>query len=468
MIVMKFGGTLMGGATAIARSASLVARTTAGGTKVAVAVSAMSGVTDTLLGVAAKAERGDLGGALADIASLRARHLEAAGTLGAGASSDVAREVRELTDTLQQTVTGVGLLRELSARSKDLIVSFGERLSAPLMALALEGIGVRAHHLSGGAAGLVTNRDFGNARPLPEAYPRLRERLGGLLGVGLTPVVAGFIGETPEGVVTTLGRGGTDYTATILGAALGAQEVWTWKDVDGVMSADPRSVPDARNLEHLSYAEVMELAYFGAKVLHPLAVTPLQDAEIPLRVKSAADPAFPGTLVTKDAKTDASHPVKAVTAIRGLSILTVGGAGMVGVPDVVSQIFDVLARENIPVQMISQGSSQANVSLVVGRSVAAHATRVLEDALQRSGLVRAYEVEENVAIVAVVGEGMRGQRGVAARLFTALASANVNLLMIAQGSSELNISLAIEEADADAAVRAAHAAFELGKVPLEA
>ncbi|WP_342667499.1 aspartate kinase [Deinococcus pimensis] len=274
--------------------------------------------------------------------------------------------------------------------------------------------------------------------------------------------MAGFVGQTEDGVVTTLGRGGTDYTATIVGAAIGAREVWTWKDVDGVMSADPRLVPDARNLAQLSYAEVMELAYFGAKVLHPLAVTPLRESGIPLRVKGAATPDDPGTLIVADALTEPGHPVKAVTAIRRLSVVTVEGAGMVGVPDVMSDIFTVLAREDVNVHMISQGNSQANVSLVVSSADAPRVREILARAFTAGGFVRDIEVHPSVAVVAIVGEGMRGTRGVAARLFTALAGAGVNILMIAQGSSELNISLAIEDADTEAAVKAAHDAFDLG------
>ncbi|ADV67470.1 aspartate kinase [Deinococcus maricopensis] len=463
MLVMKFGGTLMGDPKAIAHSASLAAASVRAGERVVVVVSAMSGVTETLLKIAASAEGGDIAFANDEIAILRSRHFGAAQALGAAPDSDAVREIRELLETLRQTVYGVYLLRELSPRTRDLIVSFGERLSAPLMDVALGGAGVRAHHLTGGAAGLTTDAHFGNARPLPGAYPRIRDRMSGLFEAGLTPVVTGFIGETEDGVITTLGRGGSDYTATILGAALGATEVWTWKDVDGVMSADPRFVPDARNLAHLSYHEVMELAYFGAKVLHPLAVTPLQERGTPLRVKSAADPDFPGTLVTSEAHADAAHPVKAVTAIRGATVLTIEGAGSFGAPDVLVDVFRVLARENLTVLMVSQSSSMSNVSLVIPRASGPHALASLKQEFGRDDRVRDFTLNEHVAVVAIVGEGMRGTKGVAAKLFGALAIEGVNLLMISQGSSELNISCAIDESDVDAALRAAHAAFDLGK-----
>ncbi|WP_027460751.1 aspartate kinase [Deinococcus murrayi] len=460
LLVMKFGGTNMQDAAAIRHSASLAARSVKGGVRVVVVVSAMAGVTNALLALADAAQRGDIAAANDEIAAMRTRHFAAAQDLGAAPDSPAVREIRELHETLRQAVYGVYLLRELTPRSRDLIVAFGERLSAPLMALALAAQGLQAHHLSGGQAGIVTDEHFGNARPLPGSYERVGDRLGGLLSAGITPVVAGFMGETEEGAITTLGRGGTDFSATIIGKALHADEVWAWKDVDGVMSADPRVVPDARNIERLSYGEVMELAYFGAKVLHPLAVTPLQESGIPLRVKSAADPDFPGTLVGAEADPDPAHPVKAVTAIRGVSLINVTGAGVLGVPEVVASLFAAIARENITLLMVSQSSSMSNVSLAVQ---SADARRTL--AALRGGMTGELRVEEQpgVAVLAIVGAGMRGQKGVAARLFSALAAADVNILMISQGSSELNISVAIDAAEVDTATRAVHAAFELGE-----
>ncbi|WP_264777409.1 aspartate kinase [Deinococcus aetherius] len=460
LLVMKFGGTNMQDAGAIRHSASLAARWVHDGVKVVVVVSAMAGVTNGLLRLADAAEKGDIASANDEIAAMRTRHFTAAQELGAAPDSSAVREIRELHETLRQAVYGVYLLRELTPRSRDLIVAFGERLSAPLMSLALEGQGVRAHHLSGGQAGIMTDEHFGNARPLPGSYERINDRLGGLLGAGVTPVVAGFMGETEGGAITTLGRGGTDFSATIIGKALHADEVWAWKDVDGVMSADPRVVRGARNIEVLSYGEVMELAYFGAKVLHPLAVTPLRESGIPLRVKSAADPDFPGTLVQEEPLDEPGHPVKAVTAIRGVSLINVTGAGALGVPEVVASLFDAIARENITLLMVSQSSSMSNVSLAVQ---GVDARRTL--AALRGSVTGELQVEEQpgVAVLAIVGAGMRGQKGVAARLFGALAGSDINILMISQGSSELNISVAIEEAQVEGATRAVHAAFALGE-----
>ncbi|WP_291426506.1 aspartate kinase [Deinococcus sp.] len=460
LLVMKFGGTNMGDGAAIRHSASLVTRSIKEEIKVVVVVSAMAGVTNQLLKIAASAETGDIASANDEIAAMRTRHFTAAQELGAAPDSDTVREIREMHETLRQAVYGVYLLRELTPRSRDLIVAFGERLSAPLMSLALEGMQVHAKHVSGGEAGILTDSHFGNAKPLPQTYERVKDRLTGFLSAGVTPVVAGFMGETEKGATSTLGRGGTDFTATIIGKALSADEVWAWKDVDGVMSADPRVVKDAQNIEILSYGEVMELAYFGAKVLHPLAVTPIKESGIPLRLKNSTDPDFAGTLVQPEPQHIPDRPVKAVTSIKNVSLITVTGAGVLGVPEVIASVFTALARENITLLMVSQSSSMSNVSLAVPGSDAGRTLQAL-----RSGLSSELNVEEqnDVAVLAIVGSGMRGQRGVSAKLFASLASSGVNVLMISQGGSELNISVAIEGGQVDTATLAVHQAFGLGR-----
>lgn len=459
LLVMKFGGTNMQDAAAIRHSASLAKRSIQQNDKVIVVVSAMAGITNQLLALMEAAENGDIAGANDEIAMMRTRHFAAAGELGGTPDSQTVRELRELHETLRQAVYGVYLLRELTPRSRDLIVSFGERLSAPLMSLALEQMDVHAKHISGGEAGIVTDHHFGNAKPLASAYERVRDRLKGFLSADVTPVVSGFMGQTERGAITTLGRGGTDFSATIIGKALGANEVWAWKDVDGVMTSDPRLVKDAQNIAVLSYGEVMELAYFGAKVLHPLAVTPLKESGIPLRVKSAADPDFAGTLVQANPITEEGRPVKAVTAIRNVSLINVSGAGVLGIPEVIASVFDAIARENITLIMVSQSSSMSNVSLAVPAADAERAVNAL-----RAGISQELKVEEQagVAVVAIVGDGMRGQKGVSARMFMALAQKDINVLMISQGSSELNVSVAIESHCVDEATQAVHAAFELG------
>lgn len=464
-IVMKFGGVLMQDAPAILHAARLTAQTVSRKTRAVVVVSAMAGVTDALLDLGDQARQGHVEDIRQAVDLLEKRHAEAVqdvfSSTPAMALQPVMDEEQALFASLRQTLAGVAMLHELTPRSRDLIVSFGERCSAPIMSAALRAAGLKSRSLTGGEAGIVTDDTFGSALPrMDVARKTVPRALGPLLERGLTPVVTGFVAADEEGVVTTLGRGGSDYTATILGACLPADEVWVWKEVDGVMTADPKLVPDAVRVPALSYREVMELAWFGAKVLHPMTVAPVQEAGIPIRIRSAFLPESPGTVVRADAPE--AGPVKAVTSIRKLTALTIGGAAMVGTSDVVSRVFSLLAAAQLPVLMISQSSSMANVSLVMTQTDAERATRLLHKEFAGSTVIRDIIATPHVAIVAVVGDGMRGTPGVAARLFSALAAEGINLLMIAQGSSEVNISLLIVEKEAQRAVRAVHTAFGLG------
>jgi aspartate kinase len=463
-VIMKFGGVLVQDATAIMHSAQLVAHAAHKNTRAVVVVSAMAGITDALLDLADSARQGHGDEVAQAVNLLERRHEDAVQTVfnssPAMAVQPVVDEEHTLFVSLRQALAGVAMLHELTPRSRDLIVSFGERCSAPIMSAALRAAGLTSRSLTGGEAGILTDDTFGSAAPLLDVARRTVPRaLTPLLDRGLTPVVTGFVAANEEGVITTLGRGGSDYTATILGACLPADEVWIWKEVDGVMTADPKLVPDAVRVPALSYREVMELAWFGAKVLHPMTVAPVQEAGIPIRIRSAFLPSSPGTIVCADAP--AAGPVKAVTSIRKLTALTIGGAAMVGTSDVVSRVFSLLAAAQLPVLMISQSSSMANVSLVMTQTDAERATRLLRKEFVGSTVIRDITATPHVAVVAIVGDGMRGTPGVAARLFTSLASENINLLMIAQGSSEVNISVLITEKEVQRAVRAVHAAFAL-------
>jgi aspartate kinase len=465
-VVMKFGGVLVQDAPAIMHAAQLVVQATRKNTRAVVVVSAMSGITDGLLNLADRARQGHADEVAQAVDLLEQRHEEAVqmvfSSTPAMAVQPVVDEEHALFVSLRQALAGVAMLHELTPRSRDLIVSFGERCSAPIMSAALRAAGLTSKSLTGGEAGIVTDDTFGSAAPLLDiARKTIPRALTPLLDRGLTPVVTGFVGANEEGVITTLGRGGSDYTATILGACLPADEVWIWKEVDGVMTADPKLVPDAIRVPALSYREVMELAWFGARVLHPMTVAPVQEAGIPIRIRSAFLPASPGTVVQADAPE--AGPVKAVTSIRKLTALTIGGAAMVGTSDVVSRVFSLLAAAQLPVLMISQSSSMANVSLVMTQTDAEHATRLLRKEFAGSSVIRDITATPHVAIVAIVGDGMRGTPGVAARLFNSLASENINLLMIAQGSTEVNISVLITKKDAQRAVRAVHAAFRLAE-----
>ncbi len=280
----------------------------------------------------------------------------------------------------------------------------------------------------------------------------------------MTPVITGFIGATPEGVPTTLGRGGSDYSGAIVGAVLDADEIQIWTDVNGVMTADPRIVPNARSLNQLSYEEVAELAYYGAKVLHPKTVTPALEKNIPLRVLNTFEPGHPGTRIVAQSDGAALGTVKAITSIRGMNLITVGGRGMIGVPGTAARTFGAVANVGANVLMISQSSSEQSICFVVPD---ASAPTVI-DALRRefkSELERHYIDQiaghENVAIIAVVGSGMRGTPGLAANIFQAVGKHQINVIAIAQGSSEANVSLVVDAAQAAQAVGAIHNIFEL-------
>jgi len=457
-LVFKFGGSSVATAEALEALARIVGAER--GERLVV-VSATAGTTDALLAASDLAAHGDAAGAERALEALEGRHGELIEAL-AGVDGAVAlREIDALTERTAALLRSVALLRECTARSLDAILAYGEHAAAPIVAAVLAARGTRAEALS--TEGLViTDETFGHANPIATAIRAQAEhQLVPRLRNGTVPVVTGFIGSTTEGVTTTLGRGGSDYSAAILAAALGARECRIYTDVSGVMSADPRIVSDARPLAELSYAEAAELSYFGAKVIHPRTVLPAIEAGIPVRIVNTFAPGDPGTTIAAAAPRD-DTVVKATTSLGGLGLVTVQGAGMSGVPGFAARVFDTTAVERISVLMISQASSENSICLVVAQD----ATARLEAALRRmfSQELARHDVEKvtidaPVAIVAAVGEGMRGTPGVAARLFGSLGRAKINVMAIAQGSSELNISLVVAEADRERAVRAIHEEF---------
>jgi aspartate kinase len=314
---------------------------------------------------------------------------------------------------------------------------------------------------------VVTDNVFGGAAPLmAQTTERTRPRLLAMIERGIVPVVTGFVGATVDGIPTTLGRGASDYSAAIIGAVLDADEIQIWTDVNGVMTADPRIVSNARSLNQLSYEEVAELAYYGAKVLHPQTVTPAVEKKIPIRVLNTFEPSHPGTLIVDRRDDSAAGTVKAITSIRGMNLVTVGGRGMIGVPGTAARTFRAVAAVGANVLMISQSSSEQSICFVVPENVAPTVIDGLR-AEFKSELERQHIDQINghgdVAIIAVVGAGMRGTPGLAASLFQAVGTQNINVIAIAQGSSEANISLVVEAARAADAVRSIHDIFDLHK-----
>jgi len=449
LIVMKFGGTSMAGAAKI-RGSAAIAIDAARQHRVVTVVSAMDGVTEQLLDLAAAAASGDNAEAQRLLAVLRTDHEAAATELGA------VDAIREVLKKLEHAVAGVAAAGSLTPRLRDSIVAFGEVLAARLMGGAMN-----CPVLEGQEAGIITDDRFGEADPLMEtSMLQVRRTVEPLLARGPV-VVTGFIAANQHGVRTTLGRGGSDYTATILGAALRADEVWIWSDVDGLLTADPRVVKDARLLTHIGAAEAVEMGKFGAKSMHPRALEPAAQYRLRVRMRNTFKPEGAGTLITSDAPMDAAHPVRAAQALKKMALLTVGGAGMVGRPGTAAAMFDALAVARVNVHMISQSVSEAGISVVVGEGQADQARAALQRALLPAGYARTIDVQEGVSIVAVIGPGMKGTPGIAAKAFTALAEARINLIAIAQGSSELSISVAVLESAGADAVRALHAAFDL-------
>ncbi|HEX9705209.1 MAG TPA: aspartate kinase [Gemmatimonadales bacterium] len=449
--VHKFGGASLADAAAIARAVQIVLAHRR--RPMVVVVSALAGVTDTLLEVAAKPRPGR-------VQSLRRRHATVARALLTGS------RLKELLAVLDEAFEEPGAMRETTPRTTDALLAHGERLSAQLFAAALEAAGCPGVYVN--AVDVIkTDGAFGLAAPdLAQTERAARRVLLPLLRRGAVPVVPGFLGAAPDGQVATLGRGGSDLTATLLGRSLGAREVSLWKDVPGLLTADPRIVPDARVVPQLHVREAAELAYYGAKVLHPRALTPLAGRRIAVRIRPFADPAAEGTEISRR-KTLAGYPVKALSAVSGHALLTVTGNGMLGVPGIAARTFAAVQQEGISVSLISQASSEHSICFSVPH---AHARRARARLLQtfRREIARqeidGVDIQPDVATVAVVGLGMAGTPGIASRTFSALAEVGINVIAIAQGSSELNLSLVVDGGDVGPAQRAVHDAFQLSKI----
>ncbi len=466
--VHKFGGTSVGDALRIAACAEILAGARAHAGIVAVA-SAVTGTTDQLVAAAAAAARGERDAALALVAALRTRHDGILAELAVPDATDAAAIAIYIADTaghLTELLGAACLLREVSPRTRDQVLACGEKLAVRLLAAALRARGVQAQALDADTF-LETNDQFGEAHALEGVADRtVHAALEPLLAAGVLPVVTGFCGRAPDGATTTLGRGGSDLTATLLAAALGADEVTIWTDVSGVFTADPRVVPEARVIRQLNYREAGEMSFYGAKVLHQRTMIPVAARGIPVRTRNSFAPEEPGTRVD-GTFTPGSHPVKAVTAVRAQALLSVEGKGMAGVPGVAARVFGALSERDISVTMISQSSSESSICLAVpgeqGFAAEGALKRTLRAELSR-GDVDEVLVRRAVALVGVVGLGMAHTPGVSARVFRALGARRINVLAIAQGSSELNITLAVAEPDADDAVRALHAEFDLHRL----
>lgn len=464
LVVHKFGGTSVGDAARIDSACRLVLSESPD--RAVVVVSAMTGVTDRLLAAVAAADSGDPAGSAAIIDEIRVRHHEAIAALELPDADTVRAECDALLDEIAILVDATAVIGTMSPRVSDRIQSTGEKLSVRMFSARLRALGRPSQPFDADAF-LETDAAFGAATPLEGLYDRsVRTALSPALEEGLIPLVTGFCGRAPDGGTTTLGRGGSDYSATLVAAALNADEAWIWTDVDGVYTADPRIVAGARLVEQLNYREAGELAYYGAKVLHPRTLKPVSDLGIPVRIRNTFRPEASGTRI--DGRfTPGSHPVKAISAIRKHDLLSIEGTGMAGVPGVAARMFRALAGASISVTMISQSSAESSICVAVPTTDADAAELALRGEFRID--IAHGDVEEvrripNVGLVAAVGLGMAHTTGIAGRVMQTLGEVGANVLAIAQGSSELNITVAVAGGDVDRSLIGLHSAFGLHRL----
>jgi aspartate kinase len=450
LVVMKFGGTSVEDPAAIARTAGIVAGRVAAGKRPVVVVSAMSKVTDQLLACAAAASRGDRTGALAISSRLRSRHRDTAAALVkepkncAALQTSIEREF----DALDEVLRGLAAILELTPRISDLIVSYGERLSSAMIAEAFCELGIAGTHVDSRNV-IITDSQYQKAIPQDEAIEeRCALHVRPHVDAGRVPVMGGFIGSNEAGITTTLGRGGSDFTGALIGGAMHAEAIEIWTDVNGIMTTDPRICPDALRVKVISFEEAAELAYFGAKVLHPATILPAVRRNIPVLVLNSRNPSNEGTRIISLAP-HCRSPFKCIAVKKKLTIIDVVASRMLMTHGYLKSIFDIFDKHQCPVDMVS--TSEVSVSLTVD------STAKLPAIADDLGKIADVKYEGQKALVCMVGEDIRGQMGISAQVFTAIR--HVNVRMISQGASEINMSFMIEEADAEEAVRSLHAAF---------
>jgi aspartate kinase len=466
-IVMKFGGTSVATGENIRRVASIIADSIKKDQRVVVVVSALAGVTNQLVEEAEQAKKKDEKQIQEFTRKLVEKHVATAteAIKNKSIQKEVEQVIKKTVSELDKVLTGICYVGEITPKSRDYVLSFGERLSAPIVWGALRDIKLQTQYFTGKEAGIVTDENFGAASPLMNVTThQVKGRLEPLLEKNVVPVVTGYIAATQDGVVTTLGRGGSDYTATILSVALSADEVWIWTDVDGILTTDPKIVQSARRLPQLSYGEAAEMAIFGAKAMHPSALEPVIETHIPVRIRNVFNPENHGTLIADGQEAKSTEVVKAVAMIKDVAMINIRGAAMVGAPGSYAKIFDVMGKNNINIMMISAAVSEANISLIIRRNLLGRALSTLEIALLGRGVVNEITSEDDVCVIAVMGANMKGTLGVASRIFTTVAQKRINIRMIAQGSSELNVSFVVKEKDGVAVVRAIHEEFKLDQI----
>ncbi len=461
MKVLKFGGSSLADWKRIENVAGIVRKAQADEGEVVVVLSAMKGVTDRLVESANMAARGD-GSYTSNVEWISDKHVDTVRklfkpTAQAGVITPIQIMLNELGDILH----GVELIRECSLKTMDLVMSFGERMSCIIFSRYLESVGVGASFVDAREC-IKTNDNFGGATvDFEKSYSLTRELVDKVLKGKKIPVITGFIASTEEGITTTLGRNGSDYTASIVGAGVDADCIEIWTDVDGVLSADPALVEDAFVIDELSYEEAMELSYFGAKVIHPYTMIPAVEKQIPIRIKNSLNPEAPGTLISNRIKKH-NRSVTGIASINQIALLNVEGGGMIGIPGIAARIFSALAKESINIMMISQASSEHSICLVFHEKDSERALDSLKAELAleiEAKRIENLELRRDLVMIAIIGENMRGTPGISGRLFSALGSEGINVFAIAQGSSERNITFIISKDDEKKALLTIHRAF---------
>jgi aspartate kinase len=462
-LVMKFGGTSVGSADALKNATQIIRDAKKDWGRVVVITSAMSGVTNLLLDSAASASQGMADSLPQAESTLKQKHFDALDALvkDDNLRDQAKQKINTLIISFVNLCSAMAVLGEASPRAMDAVASLGERMSIHLLAAVANSAGIKAKAIESSEF-VVTNDHFQNAHPdFKVTSEKTKAILNPLMDEDIVPITTGFVGATPEGVITTLGRGGSDYSAAIIGSVLPANEVWIWTDVDGVMTTDPRIVPKAVTLLEISYSEIAELAYYGAKVLHPKTIRPIVDAGIGLRICNTFNPGHPGTrlVASKSNGKVNGKVVKAVTAIRKQRLITIEGRGMLGVPGVAARAFGAVASTRTSVPLITQASSEQSICFAVPSELASTVLSALEKAfateIADEDIDRVWSTED-VSIITVVGSGMRHTPGVSGKVFSQLGNNGVNVLAIAQGSSEVSISLVVDSADTEDAVKALH------------
>jgi aspartate kinase len=460
-IVMKFGGSLLDDEKKIRNVINIIKSYYSLDFEIVVVVSALYGITDkisVLCDEIKQINRNSLNLFLKNIENIHINLVEKV-IQDKNDKHKLLHLLKDLLNEFRDVLLGISILKDVTPKSRDYLLSFGERLSTPIVSFALKSIGINSLFLNGKEVGILTDSNFGDAKPLMDTTKlRVHHKIEPLLKEKIIPVVTGFIGFDQNGNTTTIGRGGSDYSATIIAASINANEVWLWGDVNGLMTADNKIVKDAVVLEEISFSEALELSMFGSKYMHPRALEPVMDSKISVRIRNANNIDNSGTLITQVPTLPYNKTVKSITVIRNTALIDVSGGGLIGSLGTAAKIFDALAKNQVNIMMISQTPSESSITIVVKKQDVDKAIMTLE--LNFLGkLIKRIDVSENVAVIAVVGSGMRGIKGVAAKTFGAVAKRNINVIMITQGSSELNLAFVIDDKNCEEAVNVLHQEF---------